>query len=134
MSALPPPVCVALLLADSVTSDSVTGKLTIHGTFSEIRAVSMPIPVAFSVYAALTDGHGSQEMIVRVADLEDEERVIFEARRPLAFADPRATAELILFFQQVTFDHAGDYRVQLFAEQHFLAERRVIVSLPLSSN
>jgi hypothetical protein len=132
MSQLPPPVCVAMLLADAITTDPVSKKLTVHGVFSQVVAAQIPVSVALSLYAELTDGHGSYEMAVRFVDLRDDD-VIFQAKQPLSFDDPRVTAELVLIFDRVTFPRAGDYRVQLWTDEQFVAERRLTVRLPAAN-
>ena len=45
----------------------------------------------------------------------------------LDFEDPRAVAEAALVFQKVEFPEAGEYRVQLYAGDEPLLERRILL-------
>jgi hypothetical protein len=121
-----------MLLADGISHDPITKKLSVHGLFSQVNALEIPVAVALAFYAELSDGHGTYVMFVRFVDLEDDS-VIFQAKQPVSFASPQVTSELVLFFEQVTFPHAGDYRVQLWAHEQFVTERRLIVHVPAAN-
>jgi hypothetical protein len=122
------PDVVAMLVADVVHREPVTGKFTILGTYSVIGATGFPCthPV-LCVYLALTDGHGKTTMRVRLIDADEERAPVFESEVTVEFASPTDFIEQIFFSANVVFPEPGEYRLQLFGAGEFLRERRLFV-------
>jgi hypothetical protein len=80
---------------------------------------------AMSVYVALTDGLGAIEIRLRLIDVDDANDPIFDNRNTVTFADPRVIGELEFSQMNVAFPVPGEYRLQLYANDEFLLERRL---------
>jgi hypothetical protein len=128
-AALPPPYALALIVCDAIWRDPATGKHTILGCFSTITAQEFPCthPV-LSVYAAITDGHGTVPIALRLVDVDDEEDPVFESSSEIAFPDPRTVVELAFGATNITFPHEGEYRLQLRSGSALLMERRILLA------
>lgn len=121
------PYALAMVICDHVWRDGTTGKCTLLGSFSFIAAASFPATHhSMGIYAAITDGRGKVSITLTIVDA-DEEEALFRAEAEIGFEDPRAVSELVLNLQNITFPRPGEYRVQLFAGDEFLLERRLIV-------
>ena len=122
------PMCVALVLADTIWSDPQTQKRTILGTFSSIFATKLPAVITdLAVHCILTGGHGLTEITLRFIDADEDEEPIVHATTMVDFSDPRAVAEMDFYFRDVTFPVAGEYRVQIYGAGDFIMERRLSV-------
>ena len=94
--------------------------------------------------------HSEGQKLVRITIRQGTDTVAFQrvtgdqglqtlvTARPLAkgpavfeveFTDPRMTAEVVGFLTDVTFPKAGEYRLQLYAWNECLVERKIQVSL-----
>jgi hypothetical protein len=122
-----PPDVLAMILADTVLQDLVTGRLTIKGTISSLLATEFPVDYAFVVYTAITSGHGPTDIELRMVDVDDEGEPLFTSQIRINFADPLAVVERVFGVSRVTFAEPGEYRVQLFGAGHLLRERRLQV-------
>lgn len=127
MTTLPAlPVPLAMVVCDAVWRDPATGKYFILGCFSAIGAHSFPtVHPSLSAYIALTDGYGKMGLVLRLVDTNAN--VLHESKVDVEFADPRTILEIALQFQHLTFSHPGEFRLQLFAGDSFVMERRVMV-------
>jgi hypothetical protein len=84
-----PPDVLAMILADLVLKDIVTGKSIIHGVYSHIFANDLPVTYPLIVvYAAITNGHGETELELRIADADEELEPLFSRKGKANFADP----------------------------------------------
>lgn len=120
------PLCLAIVLADSIHRDPGSNKHTILGTYSAIFAAELPITQPITLYIALTDGRGKTPFEVRIVAMDDEFTPIQRITGVVEFPDPRMVAELVLQFG-VELKHSGEYRIQLHTNDEFLVERRLIV-------
>jgi hypothetical protein len=127
----PGPVALALVVCDAIWRDPWTGKRTIIGCFSAIFAQTFPVihPV-MAVYVALTDGHGTVPINVRLIDVDEERPALFEVKFDAPWSDPRVVLELDFGVNNVTFPAPGEYRLQVRAGQNPLIERRIVVLMP----
>lgn len=122
------PYCLAMLIADMIYIDPATGKRSIMGCFSAIQATDFPLvwPM-MAVHVSLTDGRGDVPISFRVVDA-DEETVVFQSEQnTLNFIDPRGIVDIALVLQNATFPVAGEYRLQLRAEEEVIMERRLLL-------
>jgi hypothetical protein len=125
---LPPPVCLALLLCDYVHVDPLTGKHTILGTFSEVVFEQFPASLpCLSIYFCLTEGYGTAPIRLKVIDVNEERPPIFDVTDMVDFPSPKATVQQGVQIQGMPFQQPGEYRVQLFAGEHFLLDRMLRV-------
>jgi hypothetical protein len=128
---VPPPYPLAMVICDAIWRDSGTGKRTILGVFSGLVAKSFPAqhPI-MAVYIAATDGHGKVRLalqIVSSGEGDAEEETVFRAEGDVEFVEPRAVVEIDFNIQGLVFPQPGEYRFQLFADDQFLMERRLMV-------
>lgn len=122
----PVPDVLALLICDQVISDRLTGKQSLIGMFSAIRALRFPAThPQLCIYAALTDGRGKTPLTLRIVDGEDTRPPIVQGNGVVEFKDPRAIANLVLQFHGLVFPAPGDYRVQLLSNDIPLREARL---------
>lgn len=123
------PEVLALVVADAVHHDDVSGKLFILGIRSEIGAAEFPCEHARLVaYAALVEGHGEMLVRFRLIDSDEEREPIAIEESIVTFDDPLAELQVIADFIDLTFPESGDYRLQLFVDGQFLRERRVLLT------
>ena len=125
----PPPICLSMLVCDSVQLDRTTGKVTILGAFENVSAPGFPARhPELAVFAELTDGRGRVAVTLSICrvtadDLDGTE--LFSGSLEVVFADPRATVRL--HFQVAPWDipRAGEYRFILATDGTRIAERRI---------
>ncbi|MBI1824876.1 MAG: hypothetical protein HY287_03245 [Planctomycetes bacterium] len=122
----PAPDVLAMVVCDQIITDRLTGKQSIIGMFSKVHAFSFPAThPQLCVYVCLTDGHGKNEITIRITDSNEERAPIVEGKGTVQFNDPRAVANLFLQFHGLTFPTPGEYRVQLYADGQLLREARL---------
>ena len=123
-----PPDVLAMVLADSVLHDLASGKFVIQGTYSVIMASAFPvIHPALAVYFAITNGHGMTPVAIRLIDVDEAREPIFALAGEVDFADPLQVVEHVFAARRVRFPEPGEYRLQLFAADQLLRERRLQV-------
>ncbi len=123
----PPPVVQSMILADNVHRDPTTNKKFILGTYNTINAAQFPYTIPrFCLYLAITNGHGSTRLRVRLVDVDEQQTPIHEIAYPVNMADPNMTYETVFTFP-VIFPSPGDYRVQLLVGNELLRELRLRV-------
>lgn len=106
----------------------MTGKKSILGTFSDVNASVFPAAhPELCLYVALTEGHGTQPLRIRIVDLDEAHEPIFEANESIHFCNPRTVSEATMKIEFLQFPRPGEYAIQLFVGGEFLAERRLTV-------
>lgn len=124
----PPPLCLALVLADAIWRDPSTGKRTILGAFSELASTQFPATHGLlAVHCALTDGYGANTIKIRLVKIGETDDLILEGQSEVQFDDPRMVAELDFHLANVQFPTPGEYRFQIFSQEDLLMERRFVV-------
>jgi hypothetical protein len=109
----PKPLVLAINICDMVIRDELTHKVSLIGLFSVIKAVSFPCThPLMHIYVALTGGHGTHDMEIRLVRTEDEQPII-SMTGSVEFANPLQVHELNLIWQNVAFDKAGEYAVEV---------------------
>jgi hypothetical protein len=117
-----------MVIADAIWRDPASGKCTILGCFALIAASEFPaVHPQLAVYVALTDGRGKVPIKIRMVDVDDETEPVFEVETEVQFSDPTVVIEMDVHFNDVTLPHAGEFRIQLFASDDLLSERRIEV-------
>lgn len=123
------PYVQCLVVCDLVIREANTGKHSLIGIFSHIGASRFPaVHPRLSVYLALSDGMGEVPIRIAIVDARDSSRSLVQAETIVPLQDPRAVAEAAIEFPNVVFPEPADYRVQLYADDTLLMERRLAVS------
>ena len=80
MNDLPPPVALALIVAETVTVDPRTKRLTAHGIFHRID--QCPVRLDFSILAFVTEVTRPVELLAAVLDPDDNPNAapVFQSR------------------------------------------------------
>lgn len=129
-----PPILLSVIICDRVIFDKVTGMPSIINIIQNINAPKYPIRYPLMVFfCELTNGHGQTNIRIRLIEEQEEEKVIFEQKGAAEFKDVKQVVSLALNLQGVALPHEGEYRFQIFAEEHLLGERRIVcrkVELP----
>lgn len=123
------PFSLAMIVCDFIYRDPFTLKLTIMGTFSAIAAHEFPTkhPQLF-VYTSLTGGRGTIPLRLKVVDVDEARAPVLEIEDTVEFANnPNMVNEVAFGAVGVAFPEPGEYRVQLFANEEFIVERRLMV-------
>src|SRR5688500_12292229 len=124
----PLPEVLALVLADDVFHDDVSGKLFILGIRSVMGANVFPWNVTrLAAYVALVDGRGETSFRLRLVDADEDREPVFENESLVTFPDPLTEIELVFKLSNLVFPEPGEYRLQLYATGQFLRERRVVI-------
>ncbi|MCE9531064.1 MAG: hypothetical protein K8T89_08055 [Planctomycetes bacterium] len=125
------PMPLALLMCDGAHRDPSTGKWTLLGLFNSIHAVEFPTTHPLMVvYLAVTDAHGKISVRFRIIDGDEERDPLVLIETELTVGDPRVVADIVIPIRDVTFPEPGDYRLQVFTNNQFLMERRILAMAP----
>jgi hypothetical protein len=123
-----PPDVLAMVLADTVLQEPISGKFFIQGTYSVILAAGFPwIHPVLTVYCAVTNGHGHTPIKVRLIDVDELHKPRLEMDGTLQFPDPLVVIETVFAARGVRFNEPGEYRLQFFGAGELLRERRLQV-------
>jgi hypothetical protein len=133
-----PPILLSAIICEKVIFDKITGMPSIINIIQNINAQKYPVRYPSLVFfCELTNGHGRTKTTIRLVEEQgpegQEEKVIFEQKGEGEFKDVKQVVSLALNLQGMVLPHEGEYRFQLFAEDHLLGERRLIcrrIALP----
>ena len=84
-------------------------------------------------YLALTDAHGKVPLRFQIVDSGYSEEPCFKIDVELTVGDPCDTAEVVIPIRDVSFPKEGIYRLQAFAGNQFLTERRISMRGPFGA-
>jgi hypothetical protein len=139
------PVLQALLLADHIYRDSITGKHVIAGTFNKMvfvkggarpKAVDVAgekrqlIPGGVQtgspcVYISLTEIRGKVQCVLRYVNLE-QDQALFQTQFSIESPDPLQTVEVVLPLPMLPHE-AGAHALELLCDDEPVGSHRVIV-------
>ena len=123
------PYPLSLILCDTVYTEPQTGKKALIGLFSELKAPGFPVfHPGFCVYLAFSDCEGTVRLKLRIVDVDEERDPIVEAVHDIQVSDRRAVMEMVWTGGAIVFPAAGEYRIQTFAGDEPLLERRLVVA------
>ena len=126
---VPPPYALALGICDLIYRDRGTGKRFILGCFSVLHATDFPaVHPALCIYLDMTNGRGPVTIKVQIIDSDELQEPLWVGESVVDFVDPRMVAELDFIVGGVRFPEAGEYRVQVYADNQFIVERRLLVN------
>jgi hypothetical protein len=121
------PLVLAMVVCDWVHRDPATNKHTILGTFSSLAAPHYPAThKRLGIYVALTDVLGLTPITLKLVDVNETRPEQELASGKIRCPDPRLVAEMGFNVPGVLFPAPGEYRLQLFAGQTLLLERRIL--------
>ncbi len=122
------PYPLAMVICDAIWKDPGNGKHTLLGTFSEIYAHSFPaVHSNMGIYVEVTGIRGKMPIMVRVIDAEESREEVFRLDGEAIVNDPIDVLQIAFNAAGVKFDAPGEYRVQFYANNQFILERRVLV-------
>ena len=124
------PVVRAILLADQIYQDTLTGKFVIAGTFDQISVTAFPGDhSSTSLYLNLGDFHGSHELLVRLVRLEDGIETDLVCIEGIEQEVRARTLEFHVPLPPMSFDRAGSYSIEVVWDGNLLGECRIQVAL-----
>lgn len=122
-----PPVLLSAIVCDRVIFDRITGMPSLINILQTLNAQKFPVRSEQLVFfCELTNGHGKTNTKVRLVDVSNDERAVFEKGGTIEFKDVKHVLSLAVALQGVVFSHPGEYRFQLFAGEELLGERRIV--------
>lgn len=126
-SKMPPPVLLSVIICDQVIQDHYTGKNTLVGVFDNINAMHFPARHPWlTIFCQLTNGRGKVPITVRLVDVQDSDKMLGGLKVEEKFKEPREIRNVRFDIGGIEFPHEGEYRFQIFANEEFLGERRII--------
>lgn len=121
-----PPVLLSAILCDRVIFDKVTSMPSLINILQVLNSPKFPVRTGQLVFfCELTNGHGKTKTKVRLIDVSEDEKVKFEKEGNVDFKDVRQVLTLAVAMQGIVFEHPGQYRFQIFAEDTLLGERAI---------
>jgi len=128
------PILLSEMICDRVIFDRLSGMPSIINIIQTINAPRYPVRHDQLIFfCEMTNGHGSTKIKIRLVDLAEQEKVIFEQAQPVDFKDVRQIVTVAINLMGIVFQHTGEYRFQLFANDTLLGERSVVcrqITLP----
>jgi hypothetical protein len=122
-----PPVLLSAILCDRVIFDKVTSMPSLINILQVLNTTQFPVRTGQMVFfCELTNGHGITKTKVRLIDVSENEKVKFEKEGQVDFKDVRQVLTLAVALQGIVFEHPGEYRFQILAEDTLLGERSII--------
>lgn len=120
------PSLQALWLADEVSRDDETGKITLAGIFDQIEIQSPAEAFSSSAFLFFAIGgvHGETELVLAYVDLSDNS-VLLERRLPVASESPLATTAVCIPLPSIPVPHPGVYAWELYWNDERLGTSRV---------
>ena len=119
------PNAISLYLCEQVIYEEGTRYVTLVNSFSR-RFVQHdpPEPLAFVVFARLTEGQGQipLELVITRLDTLDE---IYQQQAIAVFEDPLRVIRFVLRFHAYSFPQLGVYDVVLLADGEPIARQRI---------
>src|SRR5262245_18811556 len=111
----PAPVVLAMVICDAIYQDPATQKCSLLGTFSTINVRKFPATHRqMAVHVAMTDGYGVTRIKLTLAHTDEKKDPLFAQEGTIDFKDPRVVAELNFVINNLTFNEAGEYRLQVY--------------------
>ena len=116
MSAIVRPSKEAMLICDSIITETQTNKKSLIGIFEEIYAAKVPFRhESLSVYAKFTGALGDYQFKLELVDLRTNEVIGRGTTEILKISDKLRSYELVFNLKGLVFKNAGKYEFQLSA-------------------
>ena len=124
---IPPPVLLSVIICERVIIDRISNQPSIIGAFETISAPAYPARHArLAFFCQLTNGRGKTKVSVKLIDVEEKDKPLFQGSVDQEFSDIRQVANVTFDIIGIVFPHPGEYRFQIYAGTEFLGERRII--------
>ena len=121
------PILLSAIICDRVIFDRITGMPSLINIIQNINSPKFPVRHASLIFfCELTDGHGVTKTSVRLVDVQNDEKILFQQHGNVEFKDVKQVVSLAVNLQGIVFERPGEYRFQLLANEHLLGERRII--------
>jgi hypothetical protein len=121
------PILLSVIVCDRVIFDRISGMPSIINIVQTINAPRYPVRHDQLIFfCEMTNGHGVTRLKIRLVDIDNQDKVIFEQGQPVDFKDVRQIVTVAINLMGVVFQHTGEYRFQLFANDTMLGERSVV--------
>jgi hypothetical protein len=113
---IPPPVTVGLILCKYVhVEEGGSHRVSLIGSFAELRVESFPAAPAFFVYFALTDGLGDATITLRIQDL-DTGKELYRRENRIRFEDKLKVVQGYFPVSHCTFSAPGWYQTTILVD------------------
>lgn len=121
------PILLSAIICDRVIFDKVSGMPSIINIIQTINSPKYPARHGQIIFfCELTNGHGSTRAKVRLVDIQQDDKIIFEQDGEIQFKDVKQIVTLVVNLQGIVFPRPGEYCFQLFSNDHLLGERRIV--------
>jgi hypothetical protein len=130
---MPQPIQLqALILADHIYQDHVTGKYVIAGTFHQLNIAQFPSTFARSigVFVSFRGVTGHNKLNLAVVDPLDDTVLIQTPTFEFDWTDENRPVELAVEVPPMPLPHAGQYSFRLLVNDTFVAETYIVARLP----
>jgi hypothetical protein len=121
------PVLLSVVICDRVIFDRITGMPSIINIIQNINAPQYPVrhnQIIF--FCEMTNGHGNTRLKIRLVDLDNQDKIVFEQSQVVDFKDVKQIVTVAINLMGIVFQHTGEYRFQLFADDTLMGERSII--------
>ncbi len=129
-----PPLCLALVLARSVSYSEATGVWSIVGPYFSLALDDFPVEfVSMEAYVVLTECDGDVLVELKLEDVNAARPPVFRQLTSVFFNGPRDVREVVFHNYQVTIPVDDDYRLLLtvyrpdFTHSEYVMERRLTI-------
>lgn len=136
-----PPLLLSLLVCRAVLIDYQTRHVTISNIVNAVHAGEFPaVCEKWSLYFEVTDLHHEVDIQIEVVEAlrpGQNDKVLTTGSAQLPFKNPLEVVALAMPLPRVTFEHAGEYRVKLYAGNDppvLLGERRIVCAQKKKGN
>ena len=123
------PVLQAIVLADQIYTDAMSGKKVIAGTFNALQPQQIPSQFNRSTFAylCLTDVKGTVTLELRYVDLQTNEMLLGLHGVQVAAKSPLDSVELVIEVPPFPIPHEGVYAFEAHSNDTILGSLRITV-------
>lgn len=128
-----PPILLSAIICERVIFDKISGMPSLINIIQTLNTSKYPMRCVLVFFCELTNGHGRTRTKIRITDTQKDDKTIFEQQGMVEFKDVKQVVTLAVNLNGVVFVGPGEYRFQLFNEDHLIGERRIVcrkVELP----
>jgi hypothetical protein len=125
------PVAQAMLVCGEVWVDPNSGKESLLGIFSQVRAAAFPVSAPpLRVYVALTDGRGTMGLALKLLALDQQgldEEVVWQFDFEIEFsASELDVSKRVIAIEDLELPREGEYRFRLECNGEYVIETRLL--------
>src|SRR5262249_49876042 len=125
------PIAQAMLICGEVWVDPDSGKESLLGVFSQVRATAFPVTAPpIRVYIALTDGRGTMDFVLKLLALDEQgldEEVVWQFEFQIEFsASELDVCKRVIVIDDLQLPREGEYRFRLESNGEYVIETRLL--------